>query len=59
MCVRGFIDNSRCIEQAVWRIQEHIRTGVTRVRACNYVKIKAGQNFLLVLKLVTHTVQAV
>ena len=59
VCVRGFIDNSRCIEQAIWRIQEHIRTGVTRVRACNYVNIKAGQNFPPVLKLVTHTAQAV
>ena len=27
VCVRGFIDNSRCIEQAIWRIQEHIRMG--------------------------------
>ena len=33
--------------------------GATRVRACNYVKIKAGWNFLPVLKIVTHTAQAV
>ena len=30
----------------------------TRVRACNYVKIKAGQNFPPVLKIVTQTAQA-
>ena len=30
----------------------------TRVRACNYVKIETGWNFLPVLKIVTHTVQA-
>ena len=50
---------------------EYIHTGVlgvlctksvqeraTRVRACNYVKIKTGQNFPSVLKIVTHTAQA-
>ena len=31
---------------------------VTRVRACNYVKIETGQNFPPVLKIVTRTVQA-
>ena len=31
----------------------------TRVRACNYVKIKAGRNFPPILKIVTHTGQAV
>ena len=30
-----------------------------RVRACNYIKIKTGRNFLPVLKIVTCTVQAV
>ena len=30
----------------------------TRVRACNYVKIATGRNFLPVLKIVTCTVQA-
>ena len=30
----------------------------TRVRACNYVKIETGRNFLPVLKIVTHTAQA-
>ena len=34
------------------------RTG-DRIRACNYAKIKTGRNFPLVLKIVTHTVQAV
>ena len=38
--------------------QEHIRKGVTRVRACNYVKIEAGWNFRLVLQIVTHTVHS-
>ena len=28
---------------------------VTRVRACNYIKIKTGRNFPPVLKTVTHT----
>ena len=37
--------------------QERIRTG-TRVRACNYIKIETMQNFLPVLKIVTHTAQA-
>ena len=32
---------------------------VTRVTACNYVKIATGQNFLPVLKIVTHTAQTV
>ena len=31
---------------------------VTRVRACNYVKITTGRNFPPVLKIVTRTVQA-
>ena len=31
---------------------------LTRVRVCNYVKIKTGQNFPSVLKIVTHTAQA-
>ena len=34
----------------------HLQMG--RVRACNYVKIEAGQNFPPVLKIVTQTVQA-
>ena len=38
--------------------QEHIER-VTRVRACNYIKIEAGQNILSVLKIVTRTAQAV
>ena len=38
--------------------QEHIRMGATRVRACNYVKIETGWNFLPVLKIVTRTAQA-
>ena len=39
--------------------QERIRTGVTGVRVCNYIKIETGRNFLPVLKIVTHTAQAV
>jgi len=31
---------------------------VTRVRACNYVKIATGRNFPPVLKIVTHTAKA-
>jgi len=31
---------------------------VTRVRACNYVKIETGRNFPPVLKIVTRTAQA-
>ena len=31
---------------------------MTRVRACNYVKIETGQNFPPVLKIVTRTAQA-
>ena len=31
---------------------------MTRVRACNYVKIEIGQNFPPVLKIVTRTAQA-
>ena len=40
-----------------WSQQERIRRA-TRVRTCNYVKIKTGQNFPPVLKIVTHTAQA-
>ena len=36
-----------------WSQQERIRRA-TRVRTCNYVKIKTGQNFPPVLKIVTH-----
>ena len=39
-------------------VQEHIRMGDYSVRACNYVKIETGRNFLPVLKIVTHTAQA-
>ena len=38
--------------------QECIRMGATRVKACNYIKIKTGRNFPPVLKIVTHTAQA-
>ena len=38
--------------------QEHMRTGATRVRACNYVKIETGRNFPPILKIVTRTAQA-
>ena len=31
----------------------------TRVRACNYIKVETGRNFLPVLKIVTRTAQAV
>ena len=43
---------SMCLGKSAWE-------RATRIRACNYVKIETGRNFLPVLKIVTHTVQAV
>ena len=43
--------------QWLYTAQERIRW-TTRVRACNYVKIKTGRNFQPILKIVTRTAQA-
>ena len=49
--------NQHLVQSELFIHQERIRIDTTRVRACNYVKIKTGRNFPPVLKIVTRTAQ--
>ena len=56
ICIKSVGGGGDAVIILNWYLSPKSRT-VTRVTACNYIKIATGQNFLPVQKIVTRTAQ--